>query len=115
MLQGTYLFDFDSGTETQSGADVWWDQQTDTVRSLNPQAGAAIVNLGTADFASLSCSDLRSEPYANVPIDGNNDTTNQLTDGDVFAVCTNQGNYAKVQVISYGYDLELRFVTYQAG
>ena len=113
-LQGTYLFDFDSGTQTQSGADVWWDQQTATVRSMNPQAGAAIVNLGAVDFSSLSCSELHSEPYANVPIDGNNDATNQLITGDVFAVRTNQGNYAKVQVVSYGYDLELRFVTYRA-
>ena len=112
-LQGTYLFDFDSGTETQTGADVWWDQQTSTVRSMNPQAGAAIVNLGAVDFSTLSCSDLHSEPYANLPIDGNDDATNQLTNGDVFAVRTNQGNYTKVQVISYGYDLVLRFVTYR--
>jgi hypothetical protein len=112
-LQGTYLFDFDSGTETATGADVFWEQQTSTVRSMNPEAGAAIVNLGAVDFASLSCSDLRSEQYANVPIDGNNDATNQLANGDVFAVRTNQGNYAKVQVISYGYNLELRFVTYK--
>ena len=112
-LQGTYLFDFDSGTQTQTGADVWWDQQTNTVRSMNPQAGAAIVNLGAVDFSTLSCSDLHSEPYANAPIDGNDDATNQLTNGDVFAVRTNQGNYTKVQVISYGYNLVLRFVTYR--
>jgi len=113
-LHGTYSFDFDSGTETQSGADVWWDQQTDTVRSLDPQSEAAIVNLGAVDLGSLSCDVLRSEPYASAPIDGNNDGTNHLTDGDVFAVRTDQGNYAKVQVVSYGYDLELRFETYQA-
>ena len=112
-LQGTYTFDFDSGTETQSGADVWWEQQTNTVRTLNPQAGTAIVNLGAVDFGSLSCADLRSEPYANVPIDGNDDATNQLINGDVFVVRTNQGNYAKVQIISYGYNLELRFVTFR--
>ena len=112
-MQGTYLFDFDSGTQTQTGADVWWDQQTNTVRSMNPQAGAAIVNLGAVDFSTLSCSDLHSEPYANVPIDGNDDATNQLISGDVFAVRTNQGNYTKVQVISYGYNLLLRFVTYR--
>jgi hypothetical protein len=83
------------------------------VRTLDPQAGAAIVNLGAINFGSLSCAGLRSEPYANVPIDGNDDATNQLVNGDVFAVRTNQGNYAKVQVISYGYDLELKFVTYR--
>jgi hypothetical protein len=109
------LFDFDSGTETQSGADVWWDQHTDTVRSLDPWPGAAIVNLGAVDYGSLSCDALRSESYASTPINGNNDATNQLAAGDVFAVRTDQGNNAKVQVISYGYDLELRYETYQAG
>jgi hypothetical protein len=73
------------------------------------------VNLGGVDYGSLSCETLRTEPYASTPINGNNDATNQLTSGDVFAVRTDQGNYAKVQVISYGYNLELRFETYQAG
>ena len=114
-LQGTYLFDFDSGTQTQSGADVWWDQHTDTVRSLDPWSSATIVNLGAVDYGSLSCNALRSEAYASTPINGSNDATNQLIVGDVFAVHTDQGNYAKVQVISYGYNLELRFETYQAG
>jgi hypothetical protein len=72
------------------------------------------VNLGAVSYGSLSCDTLRSEPYASTPIDGNNDTTNQLTAGDVFAVRTDQGNYAKVQIITYGYDLEFSFVTYQA-
>jgi len=115
-LHGTFEFDFDSGTETPSGADVWWNQQTDIVRTLVPILPADIMNLGPVDFASLSCSDLRLENWTtNDPIDGNNDATNQLTSGDVFAVLTNQGNYAKVQVISYGYNLELNFVTYQSG
>ena len=34
--------------------------------------------------------------------------------GDVFAVRTNQGNYAKVKVLTYGYDLQIRWVTYRA-
>jgi hypothetical protein len=33
--------------------------------------------------------------------------------GDVFAVLTNQGNYAKVKVVSYGYDLNIQWVTYR--
>ena len=32
--------------------------------------------------------------------------------GDVFAVLTNQGNYSKVKVITYGYDLNIQWVTY---
>lgn len=37
---------------------------------------------------------------------------NQLAKGSVFAVRTNGGNYAKVQVQEYGYNLTLRWVTY---
>ena len=31
-LHGTFLFDFDGGGETSSGADVFWQQQTSTAR-----------------------------------------------------------------------------------
>lgn len=39
--------------------------------------------------------------------------TNNLTNGSVFAVRTNSGNFAKVQVIEYGYDLKIQWVTYR--
>ncbi|MER3435379.1 MAG: hypothetical protein C4288_18730 [Leptolyngbya sp. ERB_1_1] len=39
--------------------------------------------------------------------------SNYLTNGNVFAVRTNNGNFAKVQVISYGYDLQIQWVTYR--
>jgi hypothetical protein len=38
--------------------------------------------------------------------------SNFLTNGTVFAVRTNNGNFAKVQVLSYGYDLQMQWVTY---
>ena len=31
---------------------------------------------------------------------------------DVFGVITNNGNYAKVQIQSYGYNLQIRWITY---
>src|SRR5262249_38818265 len=37
----------------------------------------------------------------------------QVRNGAVFAVITRQGNYAKVQVQQYGYDLTIRWATYQ--
>ncbi len=37
---------------------------------------------------------------------------NGLKQGDVFAVLTNGGNYAKVQVVTYGYNIVLRWITY---
>ncbi|MGG6264661.1 hypothetical protein ACQ4M3_15045 [Leptolyngbya sp. AN03gr2] len=39
--------------------------------------------------------------------------TNNLTNGSVFAVRTNGGNFAKVQVIEYGYNLKIQWITYR--
>jgi hypothetical protein len=39
--------------------------------------------------------------------------SNSLTNGNVFAVRTNSGNFAKVQVLAYGYDLQIQWVTYR--
>src|SRR5207248_8514871 len=108
----TWLFNFDQGSETNANADVWWDQMTDVARQLVPRGNAQLVNLGAIDFDTLGAQALMDYSYANVPIPASAHASNQLTPGDVFAVRTNAGNYAKVQVITYGYNLDLRWVTY---
>ena len=85
---------------------------TAVLRQLVPQNGAALVNLGPVDFASITPDTLSSLTYSTTPIDGNNDPSNKLTTNDVFAVRTSSGNYAKVKVVAYGYDLQLHWVTY---
>lgn len=117
-LKGTFSFDFDSGTQSAPGApvgstwDVFWDQATAVVRHMDPTNGATIVNLGVVPFASVTPSTLQSLTYATTPIVGNNDPTNKLVTGDVFAVHTNAGNYAKVLVVAYGYDIQIQWITY---
>ena len=111
-LQGTWLFDFDAGAEGKTG-DVWWEQHTATKRSLEASGGARIVNLGHVNFANVTPALLQTLAYGTAGINGNNDATNLLTPGDVFAVRTNLGNYAKVQVVSYGYDLHITWTTYR--
>jgi hypothetical protein len=115
VLQGTYAFDLDTGTEggANPAEDIWWEQETDVARQMVPQNGAGIVNIGIIDFTALSSAALQSLAYGSTPIPGNNDSTNQLVDGDVFAVRTTSGNYAKVLVQTYGYDLTIQWVTYQ--
>jgi hypothetical protein len=120
VLKGTFLFDFDSGTESVPGPvpptmDVFWEQSTAVVRSMVPVNGAKIINLGAVSFASLTVANLQLLPFAATPIDGNADATNLLVVGDVFAVLTNKGNYAKVQVTAYGYNLTINWVTYNIG
>src|SRR5208283_4853743 len=113
VLRGTWLFSFDKGVETNGpGADVWWEQQTAVQRALVPKGAARIVNLGHRDFDSLALDELRKQDYETAPIPGNADAGNQLAAGDVFAVHTQGGNFAKVIVVEYGYNLKLRWITY---
>jgi hypothetical protein len=117
VLKGTFSFDFDTGTQGGFGPtmDVFWDQATAVVRSMVPQNGAKIINLGAVSFASLTAANLQLLPYTTTPIDGNADATNLLVVNDVFAVLTNKGNYAKVLVTAYGYNLTINWVTYNIG
>jgi hypothetical protein len=38
--------------------------------------------------------------------------SNKLRDGDVFAMHTGTHHYAKVKVLSYGYNLKITWITY---
>ncbi|MEO8970867.1 MAG: protein kinase [Ktedonobacteraceae bacterium] len=111
-IQGTFQFSFDTGMQVSSNGDVYWNQLDSTQRQMAPQGSATIVNLGSVDFNALNFTALQGESYGTTPIDGNNDSSNQLVNGDVFAVHTNGGNYAKVQVVNYGYNIQIQWVTY---
>ena len=111
-IQGTFQFNFDTGTQVGSNGDVFWNQINSTQRQMAPQGSATIVNLGSVDFNALDFTTLQGESYGTAPINGNNDSSNQLVNGDVFAVHTNGGNYAKVMVVNYGYNIQIQWVTY---
>lgn len=106
-VTGTWSFDFDTGTQgnyiTDSGQDAWWEQITSTTRQLVPTNGAQIVNLGNITFATLTDSALEGLTYGSTPIVGS-DVGNVLTFGNVFAVKTSEGNYAKVLVSAPFFD-----------
>ncbi len=114
-LKGTFTFDLDTGIEGGTGTDpdIWWDQETAVKRQVLPQNSASILNLGVVNFTSITANNLEFLPFAKTPIPGNNDSSNKLVAGDVFAVRTTQGNFAKVKVITYGYDLQIQWVTYK--
>lgn len=116
VLKGTFSFDCETGTLIGAPAgDVWWRQRTETQREMTPVSGAKIVNLGTVPFNSITHAELQSLSYGTTPIPGNTDATNQLVNGDVFAVLTNAGNYTKIKVVEYGYDMKIQWVTYRLG
>ena len=114
VLKGTFTLDLDTGTQggVSANADIFWEQMTTVARQMAIMNSARIVNLGAVDFNSLSAATLKSLTYGTAPIPGNNDPTNKLVVGDVFAVHTTSGNYAKVKVLAYGYDLTIQWVTY---
>jgi hypothetical protein len=114
VLKGTFTFDLDTGVQGGAAAnvDIWWDQKTTVLREMAVMNSAKIVNLGAVDFNSLTAPALQALSYGTTPIDGNNDATNKLVNGDVFAVKTTLGNYAKVKVLNYGYDITIQWVTY---
>jgi len=112
-LHATYSFNFDQGLEVASGGDVYWNVMLILSRTLDPARNAQLANLGVVHFKSLDAATLQNQSYSTTPLDGNNDSTNQLVDNDVFAVLTNGGNHAKVKIISYGSDLQIKWVTYQ--
>jgi hypothetical protein len=107
-INGTFAYDFD----LVSAEDVRWNQVSPTIRNMAPLNGATIVNIGVTNFANVTAAQLKGLAYSTTPIDGNNDSTNQLVNGDVFAVKTDIGHYVKVLVTSYGYNIALSYVLY---
>ncbi len=114
-MRGNFSFNFDQGIQASSTSrgDVLWNIQNDPTRTLQVVGNAQLVNLGLVNFDSVTAAQLQSLNYSTTPINGNNDSTNQLVTNDVFAVHTNGGNYAKVLVQTYGPDLLIQWVTYK--
>nr|WP_316641967.1 hypothetical protein [uncultured Roseateles sp.] len=99
-ITGTFSFDFDAGVVTSSfsaPSDIFWEQFTSTTRAVMPVSSASVINLGVVAYASLDLAALSGLAYGLAGIDGS-DVGSLLVPGDVFAVKTDMGNYAKVRV-----------------
>jgi hypothetical protein len=115
-LRGTWTLDLETGTSGSGpGQDLWWEQVDAVTRRLRPQNGAQLAHLGRPDFDAVTPAVLRAADYGSAWIDGSRSEANRLTPGSVVAVRTAAGNLAKVQVLTYGYDLQLAWVTYRDG
>jgi len=114
VLKGTWTFNLENGVQGGSaGVDIWWEQQTTVKRRMTPRNGAGISLLGAVGYGTVTPAVLQGLPYSATPINGSNNSSNQLTNGVVFAVRTAEGNYAKVQVVAYGYNMRIRWTTYR--
>ena len=107
-IQGTYYYDFDLVDNT----DVWWEQVTSTQRDMHPVNGATLANIGVTNFGNVTAVQLEGLSYSSTPIDGNNDSSNKLVNGDIWAVHTDGGHYVKVKVVTYGYTIVIDYVLY---
>ena len=116
LLKGTWIFDCETGTQDgnlNGPGDIWWEQIDNIRRQMMPAGGANLVNLGNVNFTSITPAILQAQHYGKTPIPGNDDSSNQLLNGSVFAVRTNTGNLCKIKVLQYGYNLSIQWVTYQ--
>ncbi|HEV7858451.1 MAG TPA: hypothetical protein VGO91_07460 [Pyrinomonadaceae bacterium] len=128
FIKGTTVFDLESGTTVISlygnpasdpRADVWWKQDDQTTRSLVPLNNTRLATIGARspdDFEKLSLTELQGLNYSMTPLSGNDDKSNQLLKGSVFAVEMEGDDftdYAKVQVLEYGPDLKIRWTIYR--
>jgi hypothetical protein len=112
LLKGTYIFDFDKGTLDPSG-DLWWEQKDGIARFLVPLHGAMVASIGGGSFEAVTGQALGQQQYSTTPIDGSNNGNNSLLPGTIVGIKTKSGHYAKMCIQSYGYDLDISWVTYQ--
>lgn len=117
LLKGTWTLDLETGVQGSSpGSDLWWEQIDTVKRRMVPRNSARIAYVGVmtpAQFAAFGTDDLQALDYGTTPIVGDNNAANKLVNGAVFAVRTTAGNYAKLRVTAYGYNIKLSVVTYK--
>jgi hypothetical protein len=112
-IRGTRSCDLDSGAETSAGADFWWEQETNVNRYLVPKNGAGFFVVGIRDFKSVKYADLERFQYSSQKIDASNQTYNQIPQRTVVAYKTNEGRFGKLIVDEYGYNLTIRWMTFE--
>lgn len=118
-VPGTWLFDLDAGViggDRVAPNDIFWEQFNPTQRAVMPVNFVTLAPLGVIDFASLGIADLLALSYTTSGIDGS-DVGSVLAPGFVFAVHTDQDNYAKVRITgplvdTANHGLPIEWVTY---
>ena len=105
LAAGTAL-SLDTGASSSSGGDILWSGT-----SMTPQSSAGAYNLGNLGLATYST--LPQSTFASLPYSKSAIPASSLAVGDVFAVKTNGGNYAKLIVTATsGTSISLQFQTF---
>ena len=104
-------FDVDTGkvpAAGEPGADLQW--VIGQVVQMAPQSNAKLVNIGAVNFDSITAKQLKKLSYTTTPID-----VHLLQNGDVFAVHSADGAYAKIKVLALDFNIGIQWVTYRFG
>ena len=112
VIRATYLYDLDTGTEQPAGADFWWEHKTMETWFLTPQNGAAFYVVGPKEFEAVRWSEMEHFPYSSEKINATNGPTNLIPAGTVVAYRTSEGRLGKFIVDDYGFNLAIRWRTY---
>ncbi len=104
IIKGTWSVDFETCSLSSTNQDLFWQQSTATERYLVPRNGAQIVNLGVVDIDSIN--DPTQYSYSSNNVDGST-TSNTIPSGTVLLIHTGEGNYVKMRIDDYGYNLSV--------
>jgi hypothetical protein len=108
--EGTYCIDLEDGSlGCDSGADLFWQQVSSVERYIKTRNGAKVAVAGTSSVGYSGCSALS---LGNGPINGSNNSSNEIPTGTYVCVLTNAGRISQFRVNSYGYDLEIGYTTW---
>lgn len=112
-VRGTYSVDLDLGIQAKgrNDSDFWWQQKTDTERSIMPKNGAKFCVIGQSSNQSLTNIELAKLSYSSSEILANNNHSNRIPNGTQVAYKTKQGRYGLMKILNYGYNLEIEFKT----
>jgi len=95
------------------------DGQDSTTVNTGPGASPLVGGVNSYTFSvSPGCYDstnytsLQAVSLSGTSIEGSNNGNNRIPTGTVLAYKTKQGRYGKMQILTYGYDLNIAYTTY---
>ncbi len=114
-IKGTFQYDLDLGIQdADNDVDFWWEQGDGNERYLTPKFDASFKVLGDRGVKDVNLKFLKLLSYSKNKIRAFDDNSNQLTPGTVVAYKTGKGNYGVLKILSYGYNLKIKWKTFQS-
>lgn len=89
-VQQTFLADLDEGLQTQDGADIWFEADTDTDRFVTPVNTTWLADIGPTEATYETCA-MATYTNQRIPVQ-------ELPPGETFCVRTDEGRLAAAKV-----------------